>query len=168
MKQFADAANEYGDVITSSPAPMPAVTQSRCRPAAPEETAAAYGAPTLAAKASSKRSIVGPSESRPERRTSRTSSSSRASMYGPESGTGITSCFTRGSFSSLGLGCGRVLEPLRPPVAAPVHRVEVRLLDLQRDGAGRADDVVVDLADRRHLCCGAHHEHLVAAKALIR
>ena len=88
MKQFADAANEYGDVITSSPASMPAEMQSRCRPDVPDETAAAYGAPTFAANASSKRSIVGPSESRPERSTSRTSSSSRASMYGPESGTG--------------------------------------------------------------------------------
>ena len=29
MKQFADAANEYGDVITSSPGLMPAITQSR-------------------------------------------------------------------------------------------------------------------------------------------
>src|SRR5674476_1620591 len=144
MKQFADAANENGDVITSSPAPMPAEMQSRCSPAVPDETAAAYGTPSRAANASSKRSIVGPSESRPERRTSRTSSSSRASMYGPESGTGLTSCFTPGSFSSLGFGGGRVLEPLRPPVTAPVHRVEVRLLDLQRDGAGRADDVVVD------------------------
>ena len=66
MKQLADAANEYGDVITSSPAPMPAVMHSRCRPAVPDETAAAYGAPTFAAISSSKRSIVGPSESRPE------------------------------------------------------------------------------------------------------
>ena len=65
MKQFADAANEYGDVITSSPGPIPAVTHSRCRPAVPDETAAAYGAPTFAAISSSKRSIVGPSESRP-------------------------------------------------------------------------------------------------------
>ena len=53
--------------MTSSPGPIPAATQSMCSPAVPLETAAAYGAPTASAKASSKRSIVGPSESRPER-----------------------------------------------------------------------------------------------------
>ncbi len=41
MKQFALAANEYGDVMTSSPGPIPAEMQSRCRPVVPEETAAA-------------------------------------------------------------------------------------------------------------------------------
>ena len=41
MKQFALAANEYGDVITSSPGPIPAATHSRCSPVVPEETAAA-------------------------------------------------------------------------------------------------------------------------------
>src|SRR5581483_11530960 len=87
-KQFADAANEYGDVITSSPGSMPAATQSRWRPAVPDETAAAYGAPTFAAKSSSNRSTIGPSDKRPERMTSTTSSSSRSSRNGPESGTG--------------------------------------------------------------------------------
>ena len=55
-------------------------------PRCPDDTAAAYGAPTFSAKSSSKRSIAGPSESRPDRSTSRTSSSSRSSMYGDESG----------------------------------------------------------------------------------
>ena len=41
MKQFALAANEYGEVMTSSPGPIPAEMQSRCRPVVPEETAAA-------------------------------------------------------------------------------------------------------------------------------
>src|SRR6476646_5617155 len=82
--QFAEATNEYGDVMTSSPGPTPATTHSRWRPAVPLETAAAYGAPTTSAKASSKRSIVGPSESRPERSTSATSSSSRSSSQGEE------------------------------------------------------------------------------------
>ena len=50
----------------------------------PLDTAAAYGAPTSSANASSKRSIVGPSESRPERSTSATSSSSRSSSHGLE------------------------------------------------------------------------------------
>src|SRR5581483_1497851 len=77
-KQLALAANEYGDVITSSPGAIPAVMQSRGSPAVPDDTAAAYGAPTRAANASSNASIVGPSDRRPERRTSSTSSSSRA------------------------------------------------------------------------------------------
>ena len=94
MKQLALAANEYGDVMTSSPGSMPAATQSRWSPVVPEETAAAYGAPTRSATSSSNRSIVGPSESLPERSTSRTSSSSRSPRYGPESGTDSTSCLT--------------------------------------------------------------------------
>src|SRR5262245_838367 len=68
--QFADATKEYGDVTTSSPGPTPAAMQSRWSPAVPLETAAAYGAPTTSANATSKRSMVGPSERRPERRTS--------------------------------------------------------------------------------------------------
>ena len=79
MKQLAEATKEYGDVITSSPSPRPPITASRCSPLVPEETAAAYGAPTFSAKTRSKRSIAGPSESRPDRSTSSTSSSSRSS-----------------------------------------------------------------------------------------
>ena len=41
MKQFAEATNEYGDVITSSSGPMPAIRHARWRPAVPLETAAA-------------------------------------------------------------------------------------------------------------------------------
>ena len=41
MKQLAEATKEYGDVITSSPGPMPAIRQARCSPAVPLETAAA-------------------------------------------------------------------------------------------------------------------------------
>src|SRR6266566_9673947 len=54
----------------------------------------------------------------------------------------------------------RSLEPLRPALAAPANRVEVRLLELERDLTD-ADDVVVDLADRRHLGGRARHEDLV-------
>jgi hypothetical protein len=42
-----------------------------------------------------------------------------------------------------------------------VHRVEVRLLDLLRHRSGRTDDVIVHLADRRHLGGRADHEDLV-------
>ncbi len=84
MAQFAEATNEYGDVITSSPGPTPAATHSMCRPAVPLDTAAAYGAPTASAKSSSNRSIQGPSDRRPDRSTSTTSSSSLSSSQGAE------------------------------------------------------------------------------------
>ena len=41
MKQLAEATNETGEVIASSPGPRPAMWQSRCSPAVPLETAAA-------------------------------------------------------------------------------------------------------------------------------
>ena len=83
-------------MTTSSPGATPAATHRRCRPAVPLETAAAYGAPTRSANASSKRSIVGPSESLPERSTSATSSSSRSSSQGLDSPivlTAATRCY---------------------------------------------------------------------------
>ena len=94
MKQFADATNDNGDVITSSPPPSPAMRQSRCNPAVPLDTAAAYGAPTRAAISSSNCSIHGPRDNRPDRSTSRTSSSSRSSIHGRESGTSRVTGFT--------------------------------------------------------------------------
>jgi hypothetical protein len=94
MKQLAVETNEIGDVITSSPSLTPAMWQSKCSPAVPLETAATYGALTRSAKSSSNRSIAGPSESRPERSTSRTSSSARSSRNGRESGTRRVSAFT--------------------------------------------------------------------------
>src|ERR1700693_4729436 len=84
MAQFAEATNEYGDVITSSPASTPARRMQRCKPAVPDETAAQYGAPTAWAKSASNRGPVGPSDSQPERSTSSTSSSSRSSIQGAE------------------------------------------------------------------------------------
>ena len=86
IAQFADATNEYGDVITSSPGPTPARRMQRWRPAVPDETAAQKRAPTASASICSKRGPVGPSESRPERSTSSTSSSSRSSIQGPRAG----------------------------------------------------------------------------------
>src|SRR5438874_4738458 len=117
MKQFALEANEIGDVIASSPGPSPAMCASRWRPAVPLETAATYGAPMRSASSSSKRSIVGPSESRPERSTSRTSSSSRSSNSGRASGISRTDvpgrppltaggAGLRGGLTSLAAGCG--------------------------------------------------------------
>ena len=79
---LAEATNEYGVVITSSPGSTPARRMQRWRPAVPDETAAQNGAPTASASARSNRGPAGPSESRPERSTSSTSSSSRSSIHG--------------------------------------------------------------------------------------
>src|SRR5688572_3939106 len=208
-KQFADATNEKGEVIASSPGPSPAARASRCSPAVPLESETAYGAPVRSAISSSNRSIMGPSESRPERSTSSTSSSSRSPRYGRESGIRVAALLRarsssearrraamggarqgrrersypldtnatedaasrrparpggtplwRGTGSSGGRARGRVVEPLRPALALAAHRLQVRLLDLERD---RPDTelVVVDRAKRRHLGGGAAHEHLV-------
>src|SRR5215212_537666 len=180
MKQLAEATNETGEVIASSPGPSPAIWQSRWRPAVPLESAAAYGAPTRSATSSSNRSIVGPSESRPERSTSRTSSSSRSPIHGRASGiscragvAGSRVCraerrdklatrkmrqhFSGLSFRWRALG---VLEPLRPALAAPPHRIQVSRLQLERHRPDSELDVV-DLPERRHLRGGAAHEGLV-------
>src|SRR5262249_52931346 len=137
--QFADATNEYGEVITSSPGPIPAVTVSRCRPAVPLETAAAYGAPTISANASSKRSIVGPSDNRPERSTSATSSSSGSSSQGFESGTCRVIELIAGP-SRIVRSRGSVddvddVEPVVPALVDAVHSGEVCLLQLQSERA---------------------------------
>src|SRR3954447_6787256 len=156
MKQFADAANEYGEVIASSPASSPAMQQSRWSPAVPLETAAAYGAPTLSAKRSSNSSIRGPSERRPDRRTSRTSSSSRSSRYAPESGTVRVTLTLRRRLAG-----GHDVEPLRPTLVRALHRVQIGPLDLRGDRPRSADLVVVHRVHRRDLRGGAGHEELV-------
>src|SRR6188508_2949893 len=130
---------------------------TRWRPAVPLETAAAYGAPTASANASSKRSIVGPSESRPERSTSATSSSSRSSSQGEERPIVRTD-----AIRSLRDG-GRQLddvEVVAPALVDAVDRCQVRLLELTRDRPD-ADLVVVDCAQRCDLGGGADHEDLV-------
>src|SRR5207247_566525 len=180
MKQFAEATKDTGEVIASSPGPRPAMWQSRCKPAVPLETAAANGAPTRSATSSSKRSIVGPSESRPERSTSSTSSSSRSPIHGRASGTSFRAGRAgsrvsrperrdklairkmRQHFSDLSFGRGAlgVFEPLGPPLAAASNGVDVRRLELERDRADAELDVV-DLPQRSHLSGGAAHEGLV-------
>ena len=52
---MADATNEYGLVMTSSPGPQPAVIAATCRPAVPLETATACLVPTNDAKSCSNR-----------------------------------------------------------------------------------------------------------------
>src|SRR5215208_6918436 len=86
MKQFAEATNEYGDVITSSPGPIPAIRAARWRPAVPLETAAAYGAPTRSANIPSKRGTCDPSDRCRDCSTSSTIRASLSSSHGRESG----------------------------------------------------------------------------------
>src|SRR6478672_7148648 len=157
MAQLADATNEYGDVITSSPGLTPAMCMQRWRPAVPEETAAQWGAPTASASIDSKRGPVGPSESQPERSTSSTSSSSRSSIHGALRLIRSVAVDTRVS-AARELRYG--VEPLLPALTRATNGVEIRLLDRERDLTD-ADLVVVDRAQRRHFGSGAAHEHLV-------
>src|SRR6202050_2057809 len=83
---LADATNEKGLVITSSPSPTPAERSARCRPAVPLLTALASGAPTRAANALSNCARRGPSDSWPERSTSITARSSASPSTGRASG----------------------------------------------------------------------------------
>ena len=85
-RQLAEATKLKGLVRTSSPAPHPCSRTPRCSAAVPLETATASSTPSQAANSRSKRSPIGPSESRPERSTSTTSSSSRAPSSGLASG----------------------------------------------------------------------------------
>ena len=80
-----------GLVTTSSPGPQPSWRTPRWSAAVPLETATASSTPRKSAKARSKRSPIGPSESRPERSTSSTSSSSRSPISGLASGIGSKS-----------------------------------------------------------------------------
>ena len=123
----------------------------------PLETAAAYGAPTASANASSKRSIVGPSDSRPDRSTSTTSSSSRSSSHGLESATCL-SADTQASAGERDISTTSSQSLQRS--SAPVDRVEVRLLQLERHRAD-ADLPVVDRPHRRDLRRRPDHEDLV-------
>src|SRR3954453_7832604 len=71
MAQLADATNENGDVITSSPGPTPASTIARWSPAVPLDTAAQWRASTASATSSSKRAPVGPRARPPQPRARR-------------------------------------------------------------------------------------------------
>src|SRR4051812_36906229 len=99
-RQLAEETKLNGLVTTSSPEPQPKARTPRWSAVVPEETATASSDPILAAKSRSNRSSMGPSDRRPERRTSRTSSSSR----GPRSGhaRGICSDPLIAAFGGLG------------------------------------------------------------------
>ena len=64
-----EATNVNGEVMTSSPAFIPAAMSERCSPAVPLDTAHAYFTPSFFANAFSNRSIKGPILKMPERST---------------------------------------------------------------------------------------------------
>ena len=107
--------------------PPPCSRTARCRAAVPLETATAVGARRAAPRSrASKRGSIGPSESIPERSTSRTSSSSRSPSTGRASG--IRSC--------AHADCGSRLRR-RTRLERVLERVDERL-------PGRLDDVLGD------------------------
>src|SRR5919197_329167 len=66
-RQLAEATKLNGLVMTSSPGPQSSARTPRWRAAVPEDTPTASSTPSHSAKAPSKRSSAGPSESLPER-----------------------------------------------------------------------------------------------------
>src|SRR5438093_364464 len=78
--QFALAANDKGDVTTTSPGPSSAETAAPCNAAVPLEKATAYCAPVAAQSASSNASTAGPCVSQSPRRTSTTAAMSSPSI----------------------------------------------------------------------------------------
>src|SRR5947208_15115426 len=79
-------AQVIGEVITSSPSPIPAARNARWRPAVADVTATACAAPTAWAKARSNSSTRGPLVIQPERRQAVTAAISASPMLGRESG----------------------------------------------------------------------------------
>src|SRR2546428_3771336 len=79
-------AQVIGDVITSSPSPIPAVRKARWRPAVADVTATACAAPTVFAKACSNSPTRGPLVTQPDRRQATTASISASPIDGRESG----------------------------------------------------------------------------------
>jgi hypothetical protein len=77
---LAEATNVSGDVITSSPGPMPAAATAAWSAAVPELTATAWLAPTAAATARSSSATAGPVVSQPERSAAVTACTSSSSM----------------------------------------------------------------------------------------
>src|SRR5215831_19089425 len=79
---LAVAGKVMGEVMTSSPGPMPRATRPRCMAAVQEVTPRARRASRKRANSCSKRWVLGPVVSQPERRVSTTSASSSGPMLG--------------------------------------------------------------------------------------
>src|SRR6185312_13531773 len=153
---FAEATNEKLDVISSSPGPTPRRCSATCSPAVPLEQAIACCAPTRSAKARSNAGPTGPQARLSDRRTSRTSSSSRPSMNGRASG------IERVVTTVLDGRADRVLEQVGEPLVLPADDGEERVLDLLGDRAAGAGGMVVHRRHRRDLGRRAAEKHLVA------
>src|SRR3954452_10403740 len=153
---LAEATNENGDVITSSPSETPTARRARCRPAVPDETAEACRAPRRSAKAASNAGTCGPRESWPERSTPSTAASSSGPMTGRARGT-ASSADRVMSPRRHGRRRARARPSRRSPGAAEPDRAPARVVHAARQHAGlervhegvpaRLDDVLAD-ADR--------------------
>src|SRR5689334_17114575 len=156
---LAEATNENPDVTTSSPGPTLRRARPACSPAVPLEQATANRLPATAANDSSNRASIGPSASVPERSTSSTSSSSRASIDGRARG------MVRVMTTAIALRAdgrrGRIFEELAPALLAPRDDVEEDALQVGGDRPTAAALLVVDRCHRRHLGGRAAEEHLV-------
>src|SRR5262245_56741462 len=135
--------------MTSSPCPQPMARTPRWRAVVPLGTAPAWPPPSASPKSCSNCSSFGPSDSEPERRASRSSSSSRGPTSGRASGIGS---FTRRA--GLGSRLEGVLERVdqglpgglddvlrhadRPPLALAVRGIE------QHPGDGTGAVVLVE------------------------
>ena len=73
---FSVATNVNAGTITSSPGPTSSARSDRISASVPLSTATAWAVPVTSRTACSNRSTIGPCTSRPDRSTSRTSSSS--------------------------------------------------------------------------------------------
>ena len=158
MKQFADAANEYGDVITSSPGPIPAVTHEQVQ-------AGGAGRDRRRVRRADPRGeqLLEAVDRRPEREPARAAAPRHELFLAlvdvrprQRDRRLRRRCFT------LAARAGRVLEPVAP--SARCARARCRGTPAgSRASPGRVGpiEVVVDLAHRRHLGGGAAHEDLV-------
>src|SRR5580765_1217569 len=79
---FAVAGQVIGDVITSSPGPIPRATSARCSAAVPEARASTCSASRYSAMRSSSLAALGPVVSQPERRVSATAAISSSPIAG--------------------------------------------------------------------------------------
>lgn len=80
--ELAEEIKVKGEVITSSPGPMPWARRARCSAVVPEEVATAWRTPHMAAKALSNSSTLGPWASIPDFRTAMMASFSSSPING--------------------------------------------------------------------------------------
>src|SRR6266511_1226007 len=125
---FAEATNVNGEVMISSPSPIPCPSMVRCRAAVPELTATACLTPHQAANSRSNDSTTGPCASWPLSRTSSTACFSSGPICGDATGivfrvSKAASCYglanRRGELGHGELGRMPVTEHLRSCAPRP-------------------------------------------------